>query len=237
MEGKMKTVPEPVQLAITEALATLNADQNGDLRPGYRQQIRRAIWQSVPERGPIYDGMIEIESVRFVLQYWKPLASDLISPDTPLQEAGEILAGRSSAKKGLETISRLWWPMFECRSQNDASVVKYVLFAAIQVCEYCCLLNESRQMFLPIQVNFDITNYDLEYPVDWSPSFAASRVVCGGFYTHDPGFSRDKLRSFWSWWLNDAIPSVFDHHPTESRLDDSIRPDNHVPSSDDSTDE
>jgi hypothetical protein len=182
------------ELATDLARARQAIDENGELPWQVRWPIRQRLltagaWQPV-----------ELTSARHVLPVWSSSYSDRLP--CIVIDLAELAASDPSAQERLETaVADLAVLIDEHidEANGDPILLASVIAGWAAMCAGASVLGRNDDP-PPNELDGD--------PYAWSASFAASVAAAGGATWEVGVGSPERRRSYWLWWLTDAIPGV-----------------------------
>jgi hypothetical protein len=199
----MNALPEPIQQILKECRSSIT--ERGELPAKNREKLYQTLDKFLPQRSKYvahyWRARLELNCALKVLQNLESCELAYSSARQLLYDADKYLMGELESEK-LERRKNRFYSQAEDLMDNGPEyfVAAYAGFACISAVNAALYdLTFETLGFPEIEIDHDF----------WTACFLASLAYCGGA-TWEEGVGDDlKRREFWEWFLNDAVPSLW----------------------------
>ena len=175
------------------------------LLPVYRQAVYRAFVSDNKAGGQRARGLLAVLTARHVLPIWQREQPDDMMPEGLLATADGMMTGQIEAERVDTVINEAWEWLLGLRTERWGNPDAYNAGAAAVFA-----LQEARgEGFLEgVRIGDDDPDDEFFEPGTGDTALFAAAAFAGPSWEGAP--DPRKAREFWTWWLQEAIPTTWE---------------------------
>lgn len=200
--------PPALSQAVHRALRAIDEHPDHMLLPVYRQAVYQAFVSGNEAGGRRARGLLSVLTARHVLPIWQREQPDDMMPERLLATADGVTTGQIDAARVDAVIDEAWEWLPALKIERWGNPDAYNAGAAAVFA-----LQETRgEGFLEgVRIGDDDPDDEFFDPGTGDTALFAAAAFAGPSWDDtDDTFDPMKAREFWTWWLREAIPTVWE---------------------------
>ena len=204
------TIPDPIQLLLSEVLLDVQSHPEHEMSPLRRREIYSAL-ESIGDGSVI--GWLSVITAKKILPMFKQRYPDDDMPQELLETAIAVLEGVVDPRDTADKMDRGYYASSVAWGYDEREI-PWPVWLAGNACYFALkeVCGQSPLSYLPEYYKGDVltswTDVDLS-EMDFCDT-AAAAALASSSDERGTAYESNRLLTFWKWWLGEAIPSALE---------------------------